>query len=244
MNSRDADVLAARILQQLADGQPEEGYALLAPALTAKNPFRLLDRIGTRIGAGRPRGIHRFLERVAGGNAIGAWPLIGSALSAQLETDFEDALRRCRAFIVEGGIWYAADTLAERVPGTALVTDIRRALAALNPWRTDPNRWVRKSCGVAVHLWAKRSRGEKRHVPKVRKLLTFLAPMFCEEDLDAAKGIGWGLKTLGRLYPETVAPWLVSQVGRARPFRPLLLRKAVTYLPAKDRGSVYRAARR
>jgi 3-methyladenine DNA glycosylase AlkD len=244
MNSRDADALASRILRHIAERHPKKGHALLAPILAEKTPFRLLDRIGARIGEGRPRDVNPFLERIARGKAVGAWPLVGSALAAQLDRDVRGALRRCRAFIIQGDIWYAADTLAERVPGAALVADFSRALPTLKPWRTDPNRWVRKSCGVAVHLWAKRSRGESRHLPKVKKLLAFLAPMFCEEDLDAVKGVGWALKTLGRYYPEALSPWLARQVGRARSFRPLMLRKAVTYLPAKYRNNAIRAARR
>lgn len=74
--------------------------------------------------------------------------------------------------------------------------------------------------------------------------------MFEEWEMDAVKGVGWGLKTLGRHYPDLVADWLAQQVvHRRRCHRALMLRKATTYLsdergdwqqPAEDR---YRLSR-
>jgi hypothetical protein len=244
VNATDADRLGEQILHCISDGDPAGARALLAPHLARRTPFRLLDRIGLRIGAGPARTTNRFLDELARGRAMGAWPLLGSALAAHLDRDPEGVLSRCRRYIVLADVWYAADTLAERVPGPALVGGLERTLAVLKRWRTDPNRWVRKSCGVAVHLWAKRARGDPRRLPEVKKLLAFLAPLFGEEDLDAVKGIGWGLKTLGRHYPEAVGPWLAAQAGRARSFRPLMIRKAATFLPPKERNDAYRAARR
>jgi hypothetical protein len=244
MNSRDADRLGLRILNLLRDGDPTGAQALLAPQLARRKPFRLLDRIGAQIGADPLPRADAFLDALARGRAMGAWPLIGSALAARLDTNFAGALARCRKFIVLGGVWYAADTLAERVPGAALVKDLGRTLAALERWRDDPDRWVRKSCGVAVHLWAKRTRGDPRRQPEVKRLLAFMAPMFMEEDPDAVKGIGWGLKTIGRFYPETLAPWLVRRIGRGNSYSPLMLRKAATYLLPAVRNRIREEAGR
>ncbi|MGB7539683.1 MAG: DNA alkylation repair protein [Anaerolineales bacterium] len=244
MNTKDADALGIELAGLVKAGRFAQTSAALAPVLSSKTPFRLLDRIGARIGEGPLQETNAFLETIARKKAMGAWPLIGSALAAQFGKDPDGALMRCRAFIIQADVWYAADTLAERVAGEALVADFNRALAILKDWRSDPDRWVRKSAGVAIHLWTKRSRGEKRHLPKVNRLLAFLAPVFSEEDLDAVKGIGWALKTLGRYYPDTVAPWLVRQAGRARSVRPLMLRKATTYLSPAQRNKVYMAAYR
>lgn len=243
-NTKEADAFGNKLAALVKDGRSARAAAALVPILSSRIPFRLLDRIGAKIGESPARGTYAFLEDLVRGKAMGAWPLIGSALAARHDLDPEGALERCREFIIQGDVWYAADTLAERVPGAALVSDFGRALLILKHWRADPNRWVRKSCGVAVHLWTKRARGEERHLPKVHRLLGFLAPMFCEEDPDAVKGIGWALKTLGRYYPGAVAPWLVRQVGRARSVRPLMLRKATTYLPPTERNNVYMAAYR
>ncbi len=243
-NTKEADSLGIELAGLVESGRSAQARAALVPILSSRIPFRLLDRIGAKIGESPARGTCAFLEDLVRGKAMGAWPLIGSALAAQLEKDSKGALGHCREFIIQGDVWYAADTLAERVPGAALVSDFGRTLALLKPWQTDPNRWVRKSCGVAVHLWTKRAHGEERYLPKVDRMLGFLAPMFTEEDMDAVKGIGWALKTLGRYYPGAVAPWLVRQAGRARSVRPLMLRKATTDLPPTERNNVYMAAYR
>jgi hypothetical protein len=244
MNSKEADRLGLRILQLISSGERAAGDSLLAPLLAQRFSFRLLDRIGARIGEGPIPETAAFLERVARGKPMGGWPLIGSALAAQANRDLEGALERCRAFILLGDVWYAADTLAERVPGSALVTEFARTLSVLKDWRTDSNRWVRKSCGVAVHYWAKRSRGETRHLPQLRDLMKFLGPMFTEQEIDAAKGIGWALKTLGRYYPEALTPWLIGRIERGCEYRGVVLRKAVTYLPKTAKAKVLKAARR
>jgi len=75
------------------------------------------------------------------------------------------------------------------------------------------------------------SRGGQKLAPLAEDLLTFLEPMFEECDMDAIKGIGWGLKTLGEHYPDLVSEWLTEQtIHRRRNPRILMLHKARTYL--------------
>ena len=65
--------------------------------------------------------------------------------------------------------------------------------------------------------------------------------MFEEWDVTAVKGVGWGLKTLGRHYPDLVADWLAEQVvQRQRRHRALMLRKALTYLSDAQRARATR----
>jgi 3-methyladenine DNA glycosylase AlkD len=124
-----------------------------------------------------------------------------------------------------------------------MVADLAQALALLAPWRNDANRWVRRTVGVAAHFWAKRSRGAQYHFPYAQALLEFLAPMFEERDVDAVKGVGWGLKTLGKYYPELTADWLAQQVALHRHcYRALMLRKALTYLSVRQRARIVREA--
>ena len=108
----------------------------------------------------------------------------------------------------------------------------------LAPWREDENRWVRRTVGVAAHLMAKRAHGAPEHVPQVQAVLDFLEPMFEERDVDAVKGVGWGLKTLGKYYPELAADWLAQVIQHRRRYRALMLRKALTYLPARQRARI------
>ena len=237
MNPRQADDLGAQVAALVQNNQPDQAYAALAPILAARTPFRLLDRIGRAAGAAPSPGLDPLLDRVAAGKTEGGWVIIGSALGQQLSRDLDRASARCRAFIVAASVWYGADILGERVPGPALVTSFEPALAQLVPWRDDADRWVRRAAGVAVHFWAKRSRGAPELSAQAEALLAFLEPMFGEWEIDAAKGIGWGLKTLGRHYPALVSDWLDEQVvQKQRRHRALVLRKATAYLSEEQRA--------
>jgi len=234
MNTQEASELSQRIAALVKSGQSEAAYALLAPVLAERTPFPRLERIGRPIGAGPLDAANAFAERIAAGQTMGGWVVIGSTLRVgqQLDRDPAGAFVRCRAFVVAADAWYATDILGERVPGPALLADLAPTLARLVPWRDDANRWVRRTVGVAAHFWAKRSRGQR--AADAATLLAFPKPLFEERDADAIKGVGWGLKTLGRYYPDLLADWLAQQTQR-RP-RALMQRKALTYLSAEQRA--------
>lgn len=239
MKAREADLLGVEVDALVQRGQPERAHALLTPVLAERTPFRLLDRIGQAVGAGPLPETIPFLQQLADQRTEGGWVVIGSALGQQLDRDLEGALARCRAFIIAAQVWYATDILSERVPGPALVADLEPTLDLIAPWREDQDRWVRRAVGVAVHFWAKRSQGAPGLASQAGTLLAFVEPMFEDWDMDAVKGVGWGLKTLGRYYPDLVTEWLVEQiVPRKRRHRALMLRKATTYLSDEQRARV------
>jgi 3-methyladenine DNA glycosylase AlkD len=229
MNAREATELGQRIAALVETGNPEGAYGLLAPVLAERTPFRLLGRIGEPIGVGPLEAVNPFLEHIAAERTEGGWVVIGSGLGQQLGRDPAGAFTRSRTFIIAADVWYGADILGERVPGPALVSDFQPALTLLAPWREDANRWVRRTVGVAVHFWAKRSRGAAERAAQADALLALLTPLIEERDTSALKGIGWGLKTIGRYYPELLVAFLRQQLATKRP-RKLLLRKATTYL--------------
>jgi hypothetical protein len=237
LNAKEADELGARIAALVEAGQTDDAYGLLAPVLGERTPFRLLDRIGRAVGAGPASHVDAMLERIASERTEGGWVVIASALGQRLDRDVDGAFVRSRSYIVAANVWYGADILGERVPGPALLTHFDASLASLGPWREDSNRWVRRTVGVAVHHWAKRSRGAPELRSQAEELLAFLEPMIEEWEMDSVKGTGWGLKTLGRHYPDLVTGWLVEQVvrRRRRP-RALMLHKASTYLSDGQRA--------
>ena len=235
MNTHEATTLGKQISILLEAKQVENAYDLFAPALAQKISFATLDRIGKEIGVKSSPTINHFLEHVAEKKTMGGWVIIGSALKEQLKIDLPDTLKRCRAFINRADVWYEVDILGERVPGYALMMDFKIALTELSSWRDDPNHWVRRDVGVGVHVWAKRSKGEKRFEPQAKALLKFLEPMFEEKHIEAVKGVGWGLKTLGKFYPDVTTEWLMRQVRSKKKYRALMLKKAMTYLPLSDR---------
>ena len=237
MRAREARELGDRIAELVRNGRIAQSYVLLAPVLAERTPFDTLRLIGRPSGFAPLEPARAFLSRIASDKTEGGWVVIGVVLEGQLERDLSGALARCRDFIVAADVWYGADILGEQVPGRALVAGLQLALDLLGPWREDANHWVRRAVGVAVHYWAKRSRGGAQHVPQVRTLLAFLEPMFEEWDVATVKGVGWGLKTLGRYYPGEVGEWVAQQVvHRRRRHRALMLRKALTYLSDEQRA--------
>jgi len=239
LKAREAIELGERIATRVQGGRPDEARALLAPVLAKRTRFPVLGLIGEAFGTGPLPTVNAFLDRIAAARTEGGWVVIGGALGQQLDRDMAGALTRCRELVLLADVWYGADILGERVPGPALLASFEPALALLAAWRKDVNRWVRRAVGVAAHFWAKRSRGAPEHVARAERLLGLLEPMFPEWEMDAVKGIGWGLKTLGRYYPDLLTDWLVQQVAnRQRRHRALMLRKALTYLPDEQRARV------
>lgn len=236
MKLPDARELGDKIAALIANGQIEKAFDLLSPTLAERTSFRLLDAIGTQICGESREAIHAYLDRIAAERTMGGWVVIASALRQQLPFVLPGALERCCTDVELADTWYATDIFGERVPGPALVEQFEPALGLLASWRESPNRWIRRMTGVAVHYWAKQARGGGQYRAQVCSLLDLLSPMFSERDWDAVKGVGWGLKTLGRYYPDIVADWLVEQVPR--PHRELMLRKATTYLSTELRQRV------
>jgi 3-methyladenine DNA glycosylase AlkD len=236
MKTGEARALGNEITGLVQAGQSDQAYGLLAPVLAERTPFAMLRHIGEAIGAGSLEAANAFLERIAADKTEGGWVVVASALEGQLERDLAGAFERCRQFIIAADVWYGADTLGEGVPGRALVADFGAALELLRPWREDHNPWVRRACGSSAHYWAKRSRGAPELEGQAQELLAFLQPMFGEWDTIALKGVGWGLKTLGRQYPGLVTDWLAEQVlPNQSHYRALMLQKATKYLPAEQR---------
>ena len=76
MNARQADELGKRVASLVQAGQPVKAYALLAPTLAERTPFRLLGRVGEAVGAGPLAAVNAFLEQIAAARAEGGWGLL------------------------------------------------------------------------------------------------------------------------------------------------------------------------
>jgi hypothetical protein len=240
MKAQEARALGAQIGNLVRASEIEPAYQILSPVLAERTPFRILDQIGKGIRAVNeiaPAALDNFYDAIASKKTEGGWVVIASVLKEDLDNDMPAVFERCLRYIVVADIWYATDILGERVPGSALVAAFDHALALLAPWREDTNAWVRRTVGVATHYWAKRSRGDEGQAQQAARLLDFLAPMIEEQTVDAVKGVGWGLKTLGRYYPIMVGGWLRKQLYECQrqPCK-LMIRKALTYLPLEQRA--------
>jgi len=239
MKRQEARQLGMKIHDFIEAGLVREAYALLEPVLSQRTPFPLLDLIGETLARDTPSGLDAFLDHVASHKTEGGWVVIASALGTRIDYALEDAFERSQKFILLADVWYATDIFGERVPGRALVVHFDEAWLLLSQWRDHPNPWIRRTVGVAVHFWAKRSQGSPEHLPKAHKLLELLEPLFEERNTVALKGIGWGIKTMGKYYPDLLANWLrVQLLHRHRRPRILMLRKALTYLPPSHRQPI------
>ncbi|NMC61241.1 MAG: DNA alkylation repair protein, partial [Candidatus Methanofastidiosa archaeon] len=49
------------------------------------------------------------------------------------------------------------------------------------------------------------------------------------------KGIGWGLKTIGKYHPDLLVPFLKKQIKLKKKISKIIIRKALTYLPKEKR---------
>ena len=236
MKLKDAEQVGQKIIPIVQSGDLEQAYANLAPILAEKTPFPILERIGRTFGAVEIEAVNLFLSRIASEKTMGGWVIIGGSLQAQLGRDLPGAFERAKIFIRTADVWYGADILGERVPGPGLVSYFDEAISLLRSWREDENRWIRRVIGVAVHFWAKRSKGDPELIVEAKTTLELLRPLFCEWEMDVVKGIGWGIKTLGKQYPDLVADWLPRQLIQKH--RAILYRKAVTYLNKEQQEKI------
>ena len=232
--------LAAGCRDEVVAGDVEKALARLRPVVAARTPFPLLDLIGQVVAgaaATNPTGFIALLDGLAATDEIGAWPLIGSALAvAYLPHDLPRAFAEARRYILQAAVWHATDAIGERVLGEGLRADFDAALPLLEGWREEASPWLRRAVGVAVHRYVKRERDQPE---RVSRLLGLLAPLFEERETVALKGVGWGLKTSGKFYPDLLVPWLRDQVADKKPRR-LMVRKAVTYLPDEVKEKLLR----
>jgi 3-methyladenine DNA glycosylase AlkD len=222
----------AQIRQTLENDGIPAALDALNDILRERTPFRLLDLVGAELDGADAHTVDDLLRAVAGQRTEGGWVVIAAALRERLPRDLAGVLEDSRGYIAQAAIWYGCDILGERVPGPALVAQFQPSLEILSAWRGDPDAWVRRALGVAGHFWVKRSRGLPGSAAQARQLLDFYSPMLEEKDHDAAKGVGWALKTCGRYFPEVTQPWLEEQLLTAgRHPAAVVKRKALKFLP-------------
>lgn len=229
MDMKFAGQIGIEISRHLENDDIPSAYGVLEPILSTRTRFPHLQRIGETTARHTGDGVYAFLDHIGRKGTEGGWVVIGGALLEQMGSNLSLAHQHCRRHIISADIWYGADILGERVPGPGLLADFQAVLPILKFWRADPNPWVRRSVGAAVHHWTKRNGYGPSCQREAELLLDLLDPMFGEWDLNAAKGVGWALKTIGKYHPDLLMAWLPSRLVRAH--RAVVRSKALTYLP-------------
>ena len=233
LSMRDAEAVASRVEVFIREGDLEEACLVLDPLAFGRTKFPILDRVGARLGQARIENasLLEMLDRMISRGSIGYYVVVGSALAQLLESNMMTCLRKAAEYIVIGNDWAKCDSIAERVCGRALVCNFPQAYDYLAKMRDHDNRWIRRAVGVAAHYFTKR---RPTATTELRQLLALLAPMLDERNRDAIKGVGWGLKTIGKQQPKLLTTFLKNNTKRAHPTK-LMLRKATTYLPARTK---------
>src|SRR3972149_3027123 len=102
-----------------------------------------------------------------------------------------------------------------------------KTLPWLQKFLEDKSKWVKRSVGVAIHLFSKRVRDAPK---KANKLLNLVEPYIEETQVDVVKGVGWGLKTIGKHHPGILEAFLEEQIKAHRKISKVMMKKARTYL--------------
>lgn len=107
-----------------------------------------------------------------------------------------------------------------------------KTLPYLTEFLNDENNLVKRSVGVAMHFFSKRVLDEP---DKTKRLLTLVEPDMEAKQGDVIKGIGWGLKTIGRHHPDLLIQFLRKQIKLKKKISRVMLRKALTYIDQDKR---------
>ncbi|MBU7013388.1 MAG: DNA alkylation repair protein, partial [Theionarchaea archaeon] len=207
----------------------------LKPILDEKCPFSRLDLLGKQIGqlgVNEHKKLFAAFDEIIRYNTMGSYVVVSQALIWFLPSHLESVMRKSKEYIIRGDTWYVCDIIGERSLGHAVVNHFDEMLPWLERYLDDENRWVKRSMGVAIHFFSKRVVDQPE---KTRKLLDALEPHITEKQVDVVKGIGWGLKTIGKHHPDLLVTFLESQGEKKDRISRLLIRKAVKYLESEKK---------
>lgn len=230
MNRKWARNTAEKLGEAINKENHDQFWSILNPILDTKVPFPLLDEIGRLLGeAGEhndPSKYFGVFDTVIATDKMGGYVIVGQALSAFLETELEASINKATEIVKKGQKWYVCDIVGERVLGQALVAHFESTVPLLKQKTALKDQEVRRSIGVAVHFFAKRRPEDSKEMKKLLQLLDFLVE---DRRVYVVKGVGWGLKTIGKHQPKLVEDYLEKTLQTKR-ISKLMLRKATKYL--------------
>ena len=229
--------LAEKVANLTTSGKSEAVLQALKPVLDFKCPFAKLDTLGQHIGktSGNPKEFFETFDRIINYNAMGGFVIVGQALIQFLPNNFKLVMEKSREYIIKGDTWYVCDIIGERSLGHALVNYFDKSLPWFKKFLNDENKWVKRSVGAAIHFFSKRVIDQPE---KTRLLLDLTEPHIEEKQIDVVKGIGWGLKTIGRHHPDLLVDFLKRQIELKRNISKVMMRKALTYVPKEKKAEI------
>jgi len=235
ISSEEIKSIAEKVTKSILASDDMTVVETVRPIIDGECPFQKLDLLGRQIGesaSNAPEKLLKALDRIIDYNAMGGFVIVGQALISLLRDDFDEVMKKSREYIVKGDRWYVTDIIGERSIGQALVEYFDKTLPWLRKFLKDENKWIKRSAGIAIHFFSKRVQNKPE---KTKRLLSLLEPHIEVKQLDVVKGIGWGLKTIGKYHPEILVPFLKKQLEANRKLSKLMLRKATSYLTGNEK---------
>ena len=238
----EIEVLAQKVVSLTASGKNAAALNVLKPSLDVKCPFTKLDMLGRKIGqAGRDNAkLFETFDTIIEYGAMGGYVIVGQALIEFLPRNFMYVMEKSREYIIKGNVWYVCDIIGERSLGYAVVDYFDKTLSWLEKFLNDECTWVKRSVGVAIHFFSKRVLNQPE---KTRMLLNIIEPHIEEKEINVVKGIGWGLKTIGRYHPDILMEFLENQLELEKNISRVMMRKALTYLEKDKKAKIERLLR-
>ncbi len=237
ISTKEIEHLADKVVNLTMAGDVQAAFQELKPILDTKCPFSKLDHLGREIGKESSDfgALIVTFDRIIDYNAMGGFVIVGQALIWFLPSNLTEVIEKSREYIIKGNAWYVCDIIGERSVGHAVVNHFDRTLPWLEILLKDDNTWVKRSVGVAIHFFSKRVLDQPE---KTKKLLQVVEPHLEEKQINFVKGIGWGLKTIGRHHPDILVQFLKSQIEKKNVSK-TLIRKAVTYLEDEKKAVLH-----
>jgi 3-methyladenine DNA glycosylase AlkD len=171
------------------------------------------------------------IDEIVEADKMGGYVIVGQALAQLLKTQLEASINKAKEAVIKGKTWYVCDIVGERVFGQALVDYFEPACPMLQKMTKAQEQEVKRSIGVGVHFFAKR---RPKDVEAMKRLLSMLSVMVEDKRVFVVKGVGWGLKTIGRYQPKLIEAY-VQDVLKTKNVSKLMLRKATKYLDAETK---------
>lgn len=227
--------LAGDIIVKMPEGQV---WTRIKPILDQKVSFVKLDLLGEEIGKAavgmseiKRERLLKLCDEIIEYDAMGGYVIVGQALNWLLATDYEKVMKKTREYIIAGDVWYVCDILGERSYGMALIKYFDQSIPWMKNFLEDENLWVKRSVGVAIHFFSKRVPDESA---KTKRLLKLVEPYMEVKQKDVVKGIGWGLKTIGKYHPDLLVDFMTRQFTAGKDMSKLLIRKATEKIGAQN----------
>jgi 3-methyladenine DNA glycosylase AlkD len=228
ISSQRAAELALECSAYLSGDNLDAFWSCLQPVVEAKFSNESLSLFGEILGeeaAKDPDRYFRAFDEMIAMKSHGCYLIVAKALSKMLETHFEPCWHRARDYIAQGESFEASDYVGQGVLGEALIRYFDQTVGVLEELSRDESRWVRRAVGAAVQFFSE----EVRDADRNRRLLELTLPLMGSDDEVVLKGVGWGLKTIGRYHPDLLEKFLKTHIGR-RGISLAVVKKAVAYL--------------